>query len=168
MNNYKKFSLSFKISLITIFISLLLGCSGSNISGLVPCEGTVQINGQPVENANVIFSPKTSGRSAGGMTDNKGFYKLHTNVEVGVLPGEYHVTIVKSVPATEKDAQLIREMQTAAEQNDGVVPSAFDNAVVNFKSLTGKYDNQKTSDLTVVIPDKGNKQQNFNLVVEQK
>jgi hypothetical protein len=164
--NYKNFGLSSAVCIMVIFISLLSGCSGGGIKGLVPCEGVVKVNGQPLADASIAFAPtKTNGRSAGGMTNSDGYYKLSTNLNVGVLPDEYKVTIIKSIPATEKDVQLIKEMYEAAEKG---IASSGDDVVVNFKSLTGKYANPQTSDLTVIISGKGNKQQNFDLVVEEK
>jgi hypothetical protein len=166
-NNNKNFGLSFTFGVAVIFILLLLGCSGNSISGLVPCSGTIKVNGQPLANANVTFASLTNGRSAGGMTDNNGYYKLNTNLDSGILPGEYKVTIIKSIPATAKDEQLIKEMNEAAEKNNGNIPSQYDDVIINYKSLTGKYANPKTSDLTVTISDNGNPQQNFDLVVDE-
>lgn len=166
-NNFSNFSFAFFTGMTMILISSLLGCSGGDtINGLVPCEGTVKLNGKPLKNASIIFAPKTNGRSAGGMTNENGYYNLHTNTYVGVLPGEYKVTVIKSVPETEKDEQLIQEMKDATEKNNGVIPDSYNDVVVNFKSLTGKYGNAPTSDLNVIISDKGSKQQNFDLVVE--
>jgi hypothetical protein len=171
-SNYKIFNLSFVICFVLIFILLLLGCSGGGIAGLVPCEGTITLNGQPLENATINFAPLATGqsdaRSAGAMTNSIGYYKLSTNLNTGILPGEYKVTIIKSIPATEKDVQMIKEMSAAIEKNNGSIPDSYDDVVVNYKSLTGQYANPQTSNLTVIIADKGNKQQNFDLVVEEK
>jgi hypothetical protein len=156
----------FWIGVTMTFTLLLSGCSGGGIAGLVSCEGIVSLNGQPLENASVTFIPTTGNRSAGGMTNAQGHYKLSTNLNVGVLPGEYKVTITKSVPETEKDALLVQEMTAATEKNNGVIPASYDDVVVKYKSLTGKYGQQQNSDLIVTISNKGNKQQNFDLIVE--
>jgi hypothetical protein len=160
----------FGVCVAMTFVLLLSGCSGGGIAGLAPCEGVVSLNGKPLENASVTFIPTTttSNRSAGGMTDAQGHYKLFTNTSTGILPGEYKVTITKSIPETEKDALLVKEMTIATEKNNGVIPSSYDEVIVNFKSLTGKYADPKTSDLTVKITNKGNRQQNFNIITDEK
>jgi hypothetical protein len=169
-NNCVRFGLVFWVGITMTFVSLLSGCSSGGIAGLTSCEGVVNLNGQPLENASVTFIPitATSNRSAGGMTDAQGHYKLFTNTNAGILPGEYKVTITKSIPATEKDALLVKEMTNATEQNKGVIPSSYDDVTVNFKSLTGKYANQQTSDLIVTVSNNGNRQQNFDLVTDEK
>ncbi|MDR2346095.1 MAG: carboxypeptidase-like regulatory domain-containing protein [Planctomycetaceae bacterium] len=166
-NNFVNFNLLSIVIAVTMIILTSLGCSKNTISGLVPCEGIVTLNGQPLENASIIFAPAASnGRSAGGMTNENGYYNLRTNTSVGVLPGDYKVTVIKSIPETEKDVKLIDEMRTAAEKNNGTIPDSYNDVVITYKSLTGKYNNSQTSDLSVTITKQGNKQQNFDLKVD--
>src|SRR6266478_217713 len=90
-------------------ILLAVGCS-SGASGPpplpdpVPFEGTVKLDGQPVESATVVFHPRsTEGfHGAMGLTDASGKYELETDIgnnktKKGVLPGIYDVTVSRLV-----------------------------------------------------------------------
>jgi|SRR4051794_20448971 hypothetical protein len=69
----------------------LIGCAKSDT---VPVTGTVVLNGQPAENAEVMFNPKGAGRMATGYTDASGRFKLSTaKPNDGAAPGEYVVTL---------------------------------------------------------------------------
>jgi hypothetical protein len=67
----------------------------------VPVSGTVTLNGQPIDGAEVSFFPADpKGRAATGMTDKAGRVKLLTMIGSGavfdkVYPGSYRVTVVK-------------------------------------------------------------------------
>jgi hypothetical protein len=58
---------------------LLASCSGSNHK-TAPVSGRVTLNGQPLDNAGIIFQPVTAsgeaGPSSGGFTDTDGRYSL--------------------------------------------------------------------------------------------
>jgi hypothetical protein len=149
----------------------MFGCSRTgHIKGLVRCSGTATLNGKPLSNANIIFVPLSesqTGRTASGVTNANGFYNIATNGKFnGILPGEYKVIISKSVPASEQDAKMQKEID--AEAANGVVPPPDDPRTVNYKSLTGKYAQSSTSDLTVKITDNGTKNLDFKLTVEER
>ncbi len=62
-------------------------------SNLVPVQGEVKLDGQPLQAAQVMFVPKT-GRPATGKTDAQGRFRLTTNTaNDGVAPGDYIVTV---------------------------------------------------------------------------
>src|SRR5262245_28148493 len=74
---------------ITVAFSLA-GCGG----GLVPVEGTVLLEYQPLADAQVLFLPKAGGRPATGKTNAEGKFILTTNqLNDGVAPGEYQVAV---------------------------------------------------------------------------
>lgn len=75
----------------------ILGCGHQDeIPGLVRVSGTVKLADTPVEGATVTFQPDGQARSASGLTDKNGLYKLTTlNPGDGALPGSYKVTISK-------------------------------------------------------------------------
>ncbi|NUQ66407.1 MAG: carboxypeptidase regulatory-like domain-containing protein [Pirellulales bacterium] len=89
-----------------IFLVLLLvvgGCGGPDApatSGQVPFSGTVTLDGEPVENAQVKFIP-LSGESepAVATTDASGKYELKSGHAgaAGAKPGEYKVVISRLV-----------------------------------------------------------------------
>ena len=96
-----------KITFFVSFVSLLLvaavtlsGCSSDKSCKVT---GVITMDGQPLEEANVSFVPKTEGEGGGvlasGITDSTGTYKLQTlsgKIMQGTLPGEYFVVVRKS------------------------------------------------------------------------
>jgi hypothetical protein len=119
-----------------------LGCKGPKVEGLVPVRGTVTFNGEPLEGATVGFTPrefKTGDRLATGKTDSKGAFELRTIGELGVLPGEYAVVLIKN--------KAIPGNQT---------PPKGRPAPVKIESLIPKrYGDPKTTDLNVVVENNG-------------
>ena len=89
---------------ILLFITLLttvvlFGCGGSKLA-TVKVSGTVTLNGAPLDDATVTFTPKTEGQGhpAYGITDNNGCYQLQTSlgvVNAGTTPGDYLVSVTK-------------------------------------------------------------------------
>ena len=61
---------------LVVCVGLLLGCDRG--PRLVPVTGTVLIDGEPVENASVMFTPQEGGRPASGFTDASGNFSLST------------------------------------------------------------------------------------------
>jgi len=75
--------------------SLSAGCQRSDT---VPAGGTVTLDGQPAENAEVIFMPK-KGRVASGVTDASGRFSLSTNKDGdGAVLGEHAVVVGEYYP----------------------------------------------------------------------
>jgi len=74
-----------------LFAALALAGCGS---GLIPVEGTVLLDGQPLPEAQVLFLPKSGGRPAAGKTNAEGKFKLTTDKsDDGAKPGEYQVGV---------------------------------------------------------------------------
>ena len=77
------------LSLATFFS---LGCSGR--SDLASVRGKITLDGQPLENAFVVFAPTTHGTSSRGKTDGSGHYEMmFTDSEKGAWIGENLVRI---------------------------------------------------------------------------
>ena len=87
-------------------VALLLGISSlfflgfqRTPSGIVYLEGTVTLDGLPVDGVNVILHPRGGeGTSAGGMTDARGRFRVTTHpapVGSGAKAGKYDVTFSK-------------------------------------------------------------------------
>lgn len=70
------------------------GCSGSGIDvDLAPVSGVITMDGQPLENAIVIFSPE-KGNPSSGKTDAKGYYELvYVGDAKGAIVGPHKVRI---------------------------------------------------------------------------
>jgi len=84
------------LSLIIVFLLVTLGC-GSKLCMIV---GQVTLDGQPLENATVLFTPteEDQGESASGFTGENGRYTIHTATGKpghGTTKGTYIVTFKK-------------------------------------------------------------------------
>ena len=130
---------------------LLLGCSnsGSGLSGLVPCKGTVTLDGSPLAEALVMLIPEESGdmRSASATTDTNGIFTMGTLQPLdGVTPGNFIVTVVKYEkfgPAPEKAVNDDGEETTPPHPVQNVLPE--------------KYAAKQTSDIKLTVGTSGNK-----------
>ena len=73
------------------------GCSSSTKTSqteLVAVDGRVTVNGTPLANASVTFTPTGAGGASIGVTDENGNYKLYYGPSaVGAVPGNHRVTI---------------------------------------------------------------------------
>ena len=90
----------FGIVAVAVAITVMLvGCSGrpANRPATYPVSGIVQFSGSPVAGATVGFQSKQpQGRSASGITDAQGRYKLTTFSQGdGAPPGDYGVIVLK-------------------------------------------------------------------------
>lgn len=131
---------------ILVCLGFLLGCSGGD---MLPVEGTVTLDGEPLEGAAISFVPAEGGRPCSGQTDAQGHFTLASYVAGdGVPPGEYKVTVIKL------DA---RRQATAAPTEEGAADGqkAMGNIEQSVKFLTPmKYSSPATTDLRVEVTDK--------------
>jgi hypothetical protein len=140
---------------ITIFTMVVLcGCSGSKLA-TVKVSGTVTLDGVPLDDATVTFTPKTEGQGhpAYGITDTNGRYQLQTflgAVNAGTTPGDYLVSVTK------------RE-KSGGEGVSGS-PSSGTGPPPPPKSLIPeKYGKTETSELTATVENKKNNVIDFDL-----
>jgi len=107
--------------LLAIVIAVA-GCGGSK-RGTVPLDGTVKLDGRPLEGATVHFIAQDSGsRDALGTTDAEGLFRLSTfEPNDGAFPGKYKVVVrppIEADPApvtnSPADAMGASEGQTAS------------------------------------------------------
>lgn len=91
------------VSSLTMLALGTLASAGCGRSGpaVAFVEGTVLLDGQPVAEATVGFSPLAGGLPAVGMTDGDGRFHLSSTgggrPEAGAVPGEYAVVVSKQV-----------------------------------------------------------------------
>jgi hypothetical protein len=77
----------------TTLLTLSLPACGGN-ANLASVQGRVTLDGQPLANAFVIFSPTANGTTAYGKTDADGYFKMmFTDREAGAWIGENLVRI---------------------------------------------------------------------------
>jgi len=86
----------------TVVICAVVGCGPSNIGTV---SGTVTLDGQPLPDALVTFTPIEDGSPSSGRTDANGSYTLrYTRSIVGAEPGE-HVVSVSTYTEGDPDAE---------------------------------------------------------------
>src|SRR5687768_3127557 len=76
-------------------LTLLAGCGPSG-PAMVKVTGTVTLDGTPVEGANVMFVPASTGKPAQGKTDAAGKFTLNTDPskpDDGAQEGEYNIAV---------------------------------------------------------------------------
>lgn len=82
------------LTLTLISTVLTAGCGRGDKLPLVDVSGTVTLNGQPLEDATVVFYPIAGGRPSVGQTDESGFYDLkYVENQTGALAGRHKVSI---------------------------------------------------------------------------
>ncbi|MBN2294998.1 MAG: hypothetical protein JXM70_21395 [Pirellulales bacterium] len=62
---------------------------------MAPAKGRVTLDGRPVTDAAVAFTPVGGGPMATGNTDAQGLFELQTTNKPGAVVGEHRVTILK-------------------------------------------------------------------------
>ncbi|MBL4886137.1 MAG: carboxypeptidase regulatory-like domain-containing protein [Planctomycetaceae bacterium] len=91
------------ICCLLVVSSSLAGCSGTGaqLPDLVEVTGTVSLDGEPLEKAQVTFEPQKAseegwGRSSSAYTDAAGHFILQYKQNIsGATPGLHHVIISK-------------------------------------------------------------------------
>jgi hypothetical protein len=83
------------IVLSALLLLLTSGC-GSSGPEFVPVTGVVTLDGQPVAEAGVLFTPVEGGRPGRAGTDSQGQFVISTfKTGDGLLVGKYAVTVAK-------------------------------------------------------------------------
>lgn len=142
-----------------IFVAIFHGCKGPKLKGLVPVRGTVYFQDEPLDGASVCFRPKkfkSGDRFGTGMTDSQGRFELRTIGEIGVLPNDYIVSIVKNVAqdqTTAKESKRNKKLPRNVPRKGGPVKSL----------IPSRYNKAETSGLEFTIGPKGDQGLKINL-----
>lgn len=91
---------------IALAATLLLAAGCGRHAGKV--SGLVTLDGQPLTNGVVSFTPVKAGSSAYGTIGSDGRYRLQTGAETGIDPGEYKVTIAANATPEQAAAMGIK------------------------------------------------------------
>ena len=148
------------------FVVLLSsGCNKKRMKGLVPAQGVVTLNGEPVAGAMIMFTPVQIGTEAVARAPTRVVkgesVVLGGRPGVEDFPGDYNVTVVKD----EFQGGLTLEQARVNSQNpdearkQGSVEEA---TVIHY--LPAKYADMNTTDLKVSIPAGG--QKNLEIALE--
>jgi hypothetical protein len=74
---------------------LLASILANGCGGPVNVEGKILWAGKPLAGAQVLFIPVAGGQQAGDVTDAEGHFRLQNPKTMGIVPGEYLVTVSK-------------------------------------------------------------------------
>ncbi|WP_146119113.1 carboxypeptidase-like regulatory domain-containing protein [Blastopirellula marina] len=89
----------FSLSLMVLATLAVAGCGQQSYGDLGLVTGTVTMDGQPVKEAMVTFTPSDGGRPSRGVTDESGKYELiYIRTTKGAVPGEHRVMIETIAP----------------------------------------------------------------------
>ncbi len=155
-----------------VAMACLAGCGGAggDRPETVPVTGTVTLDGTPVAGATVAFSPSAGGgRSAHGITDANGRFKLTTfEAGDGAMPGSYKVGVSKTAgPAqaapgtTEETPESIDAAYKAAAERGALEPGAKPPEPTDL--LPSKYKDPAGSGLTAEVTKGGKNDFTFPL-----
>lgn len=135
---------------------LIAGCGSddpwlSQQQATADAAGYVTLNGKPLPNASVVFSPTTKGGiGATGFADEDGYFEVSAYPsKTGAVPGDYKVIVFSTTPATEK-AEKFDPGEDSEHHQDGGEVTRMKNTV---PAIYGK---KETTTLTVSIPADGN------------
>ncbi|MGL4594656.1 MAG: hypothetical protein ACRCUY_08015 [Thermoguttaceae bacterium] len=135
-------------SFFVLFAFLFLpGCSSSSPFPVQSVEGVVTLDGEPVADAVVGFSPASGseGKPAFARTDANGSFRL-TTVQGGAFgegapEGNYEVSVTKEVPEREITQKEMEEMDRTGRSPNIAILSV----------VPKKYNDTKKSGLTATI-----------------
>lgn len=133
------------LSIVLCLGTVFLGCSDKS---MLPVEGTITLDGEPLEGAAISFVPVEGGRPCTGQTDAEGHFTLASYVAGdGVPPGEYKVTVIKLDARRQAEAAPVEEGTEESEQVMGSIEQSA-------KFLTPmKYASPATTDLKIEVTD---------------
>jgi predicted small secreted protein len=121
------------VSAIVLNLFLLAGCNQSSAIKTDVVTGKITLDGQPLTDAYVNFTPQNGGGNAAySITDKNGVYKLQTSqgkANAGTTQGEYLVTIHKSVfePTGKKITNSETKELTDELKSREIVPDIYKN-----------------------------------------
>jgi hypothetical protein len=99
------------LAAIVLAVSMI-GC-GDGGPKLVPVGGVVTLSGKPLEGAFVRFDPlpvNKEGLPGEDTTGPEGNYKAMTKGRSGLVPGKYHVVVIKLLKAASKDDPFMDQL----------------------------------------------------------
>ncbi|MGL4943364.1 MAG: hypothetical protein ACRC46_09265 [Thermoguttaceae bacterium] len=142
---------------LLVAMAMVFGCSKPKLIGLVPAQGVITYQGEPLEGATICFTPKefkSGARLGTGISDVQGRFTLRTIGEVGILPDDYAVIVVKNEAQSQQHASNGKTATSPPQRP----------MLTKVRSVIPKnYSDYKTSGLGFSIGDKGNRDLRIDL-----
>jgi len=137
-----------------------IGCAEKNPFGTVYIEGTVTVDGTPMQGISVSMYPQSSdGMSAGGITDAEGKFKVTSGgapIDSGAKPGTYDVTFYKvKMEGSELSIEEFR-----MKYGNRMPPTTY--------IVPKKYNDPKTSGIAPVTVDTDKEKNKFTFELQSK
>ena len=146
---------------LLILLPLISGCGEKNPHDTIPVTGTVLVDGSPMHEVQVLFSPATDGQGVGafGVTDAEGNFTLTTPQSPhgsGAVAGTYNVTFSKlEVNPNANDSVRASDLDDKGEMPEKVMRKSL---------INQKYNKAATSEIKPVSVSKdGNNHFTFEL-----
>lgn len=141
-----------RVSSLVAVLVIVSGCGPSvevgEIVPVAPAAGLLTINGQPLAYHQVMVYPE-GGRPASGITDEAGKFVLGTNREGDGAPvGTHPCSVIYVGPVSDHPEEGINEFTPPPAPAIKILP---------------KYNDPKTSGLTLTIPSSGDQQLRIEL-----
>ena len=104
-------------SILLLALALVAsGCGGADVPEVAYVEGTVTLDGKPLEGALLTFNPVEGGRPSYGRTDAEGWYELmYMDGVEGALPGS-HVVWISTAREGDPDAEDPKAKESRKEE----------------------------------------------------
>ncbi len=154
-----------KSVLLGVALLLLAGCTGGDTGTnpkTYPVAGTVTMGGTPVAGATVSFQLADGSRSAVGITDEGGKYKLTTfAADDGAVPGDYKVSVFKLEGGKVESAPV--GQLASGEISESYDPNVKPATAAPKHLLPEKFANTAASGLTAKVAEGGENKFDFDL-----
>jgi len=150
----------FKSRLCIVLGTIVLTGCGDSIPKLVPVEGTLSLDGEPLAYKSILFLPEegTAHNGAGGYSNGEGEYSLFavlfgvTSDYPGCPPGRYRVVVSEpSIPITEADFGPLDEEKEGDEPAAAVGPMSGPATM----RIPAVYTSEQTTPLVGEVPESG-------------
>ncbi|MFW6171784.1 MAG: carboxypeptidase-like regulatory domain-containing protein [Planctomycetota bacterium] len=118
-----------------------VGC-GSGGPEVGKVSGKVTMDGEPLDNALVTFTPVDGGRPSTGKTDENGNYTLAYADRMGALVGKHQVRVTTLTEVEGEDmSEIGSDSEAYMKQATGGSASDYDNATVS-EPIPAKYNTE--------------------------
>lgn len=152
-----------RVFTVCLMLLFAVGCGASSEFEMVPVSGTITLDGQPLEGAEVVFAPKQIDKQAAvgpasiGTTDAAGNYMLKTTKGLeGAVVGEHKVAVRlnkldESAIAAKADKAFADNKDITQEELRAIRREARE-SMMNKKTIHTNYNDSTTLSMKVEAP----------------